>query len=507
MSNFDTDINSYSFNELKTLLNINLNVEFTNELLEKNYSNKINQLRNLDDTSLAGDLNIFFTKIYNLLYLHKKSENYTKKFSDNLNNEELINKIDKLESNVTNIIENKIHNVNTVNESNIPINPKTYNTIKKQVAINSEFKSPASQLSVPTNCGITGNPNKICDKISQSTNFIIDLPESINNVISLELVNSDIPNIIYTFSEKKGNNKFIVCINSNDLTDDIEYDITIPDGVWFVTDIENFISSFYFDVAYVNDATKNKYLRYLKFEVSESSARPVFRFKTLEEIDTFLNIYPWANISYDDMSSLNLAFSIRNIYTPSICVNNDKPYHQHNMDELNFSLSCLGTLGYTLSDIYNRENSIYKLIAFNDTNYITTIGIYTYYGFLESRNIYGHTNDSGLYISVNDFVGNQSQQLILLGFGETITSDNILARIPTAGTPFGNNHSNSKTIYTIKRTYHGGVRIRKLHIQVLDTYGRIVDLQNYPTNFVFEFTCEYSNEKLSAYRNKLFNKQ
>ena len=67
MSNFDTDINSYSFNELKTLLNINLNVEFTNELLEKNYSNKINQLRNLDDTSLAGDLNIFFTKIYNLL--------------------------------------------------------------------------------------------------------------------------------------------------------------------------------------------------------------------------------------------------------------------------------------------------------------------------------------------------------------------------------------------------------------------------------------------------------
>ena len=309
MSNFDTDINSYSFNELKTLLNINLNDEFTNELLEKNYSNKINQLQNLDDRSLADELNIFFTKIHNLLYLHKKNENYTKKFSDNFNNEELINKIDKLESNVTNIIENKIHNVNTVNESNIPINPKTYNTIKKQVAINSEFKSPASQLSVPANCGVAGNPNKICDKISQSTNFIIDLPESINNVISLELVNSDIPNIIYTFSKKKGNNKFIVCINSNDLPEDIEYVITIPDGVWFATDIENFISSYYFDIAY-NDVTKNKYLRYLKFEVSESSARPVFRFKTLEEIDTFLNIYPWANISYDDMSSLNLAFSI-----------------------------------------------------------------------------------------------------------------------------------------------------------------------------------------------------
>lgn len=506
MSNFDTDINSYSFNELKNLLNINTDTKFTTELLEKNYNNKINQLQKLDDTSLLDNLNIFFTKIYNLLYLNLKNENYNGKISDNFNNEALISKIDSLENNVTNIIENKIHNVNTVNESNIPINPKTYNTIKKQLAINSEFRSPASQLSLPSNCGINGNPNKICDKISQSTNFIVDLPESINNVISLELVNSDIPNIIYTFSEKKGNNKFIICVNSNVLNDEQnEYIITIPDGVWFATDIEKLLSNYYLDIAY-NEPVKNKYLRYLKFEVSESSAKPVFRFKTLEEIDTFLNIYPWSVISYNDMESKELAFSIRNIYSPSLCNNNNKPDYQRNMDEINFSLSCLGTFGYGLSDIYDRENYIYKMIAFNNTNYLTTIGVNTYNGFLESTNVYGHTNDSGLYISVNDFVGNQSQQLILLGFGETITSDNILARIPTSGSPFANSHTNSKTIYTIKRCYHGGVRIRKLHIQILDTYGRVVDLQNYPTNFVFEFTCEYSNEKLTAYRNKLFTK-
>ena len=502
MYDFDMDINSYSFNELKKFLNIDTDTEFTKELLEKNYNNKINNLHELEDNTLAHNLNIFLTKVYNLLYLNLKNQNYNDKISNTFDNE-LINKLDKFQENLTNLLDNKIHSVKTINQSNIPVNPNTYNTIKKQIAINSEFKSPTSHLSKTANCGITGNPYQICDKVAQSTNFIIDLPESINNVISMELVNSDIPNIIYTFSEKKGNNKFIICISSNDITENIDYNITIPDGVWFATDLETFISNYYLDIAF-NNVAKNKYLRYLKFEIPESSAKPVFRFKTSEEMEAFLNIYPWTNVSYNDISNLELSFSIRNIYSPTLCINNEKPYYQENMNEINFSLSCLGTIGYNLSDIYDSINSNYKIITFNNTDYIKTIGIYTYHGFLESTNIYGHTNDSGIYISVNDFVGNQSQQIILLGFGGTITSDNIIARLPTAGTPFTQNNNNSKTMYSIKREYYGGVRIRKLHIQVFDSYGRLIDLQNYPTNFVFEFTCEYSSENINSFRKKLF---
>ena len=503
MSEFDMDINSYSFNELKNLLNIDTNSEFTKELLEKNYNNKINNLHQLADVTLAENLNKFFTKIYNLLYLNLNNENYNDKISNISHNEELINKLDKFQENLTNLLDNKIHYVNSVNQSNIAVNPNTYNTIKKQIAINSEFKSPASQLSIPSNCGVTGNPDQVCDKVTQSTNFVIELPETINNVISMELVNSDIPNIMYTFSEKKGNNKFMICMSNNQISENIEYNIHIPDGVWFATDIENFISSYYLDVAF-NDASRNKYLRYLKFEVPESSAKPVFRFKTSEEIDTFLNIYPWTNITYNDISNLELSFSIRNIHLPSICINTEKPYYQNSMNEINFSLSCLGTIGYNLSDVYDIANSQYKNITFNNSNYIKTIGINQYYGYLETTNIYAHTNDSGIYISVNDFVGNQSQQIILLGFGGTITSDNIIARVPSGTNPFTQTNTNSKTAYSIKREYYGGVRIRKLHIQVLDCYGRLIDLQNYPTNFVFEFTCEYSSENINSFRKKLF---
>ena len=201
---------------------------------------------------------------------------------------------------------------------------------------------------------------------------------------------------------------------------------------------------------------------------------------------------------------MNMQFSLRNIIDPIICNSNEPTFQQNNMDEIHFTLTCLGTFGYTLNNIYNIIELKYKFIGSEDENYMKTIGTVTYTGYLESQNIYCHTNNSGLYISVNDFVGNQSQQLILLGFGSTVTADDILSRIPTTGNPFSNSNTNSNTSYSIKRTYHGGVRIRKLHIQILDVYGRIVDFHNYPTNFVFEFTCEYSSEKLSKYRNQVF---
>ena len=510
MGNFNTDINSYSFNELKELLYISPETDFTKELLETKYNNKINQLEELDDVSLVNELNIFFTKIYNLLYLQIRSVDYSNKIPNNYNQEEIIDKLDKLESNITNLMENKIQNFNSVNESNIPINPITYNTIKKQVAINSEFKSAGSYLTKPSNCGIGTLPSVLCEKMSTSSNFIIELPESINNVISLELVNTDLPNIIYTFSKKKGNTQFAIVITTNSITpsyQNMEFVIDIPDGIWFASDIESFLSSLYLDVppgASSIDTEKDKYLRYLKFEISESSAKPVFRFKTKAEIDSLSSTTSISGMDYSNIESMNMQFSLRNIIDPIICNSNEPTFQQNNMDEIHFTLTCLGTFGYTLNNIYNIIELKYKFIGSEDENYMKTIGTVTYTGYLESQNIYCHTNNSGLYISVNDFVGNQSQQLILLGFGSTVTADDILSRIPTTGNPFSNSNTNSNTSYSIKRTYHGGVRIRKLHIQILDVYGRIVDFHNYPTNFVFEFTCEYSSEKLSKYRNQVF---
>jgi len=133
--------------------------------------------------------------------------------------------------------------------------------------------------------------------------------------------------------------------------------------------------------------------------------------------------------------------------------------------------------------------------GFNNIKYNYKKNIYTYYGYLQATNIYGHSSESSFYISVNDFVGSQSQQILLLGNKSTLISENVLSRVQITNSPFQNNIYSSLQNYSIKRNYNGVVRIRKLHIKIIDVHGRLVNLQDYPTNFVFEFTTQYSSEK------------
>lgn len=483
MANIDTNIDSYSINELKNIFNIENN--FDKNILEKNYNSKLKQLQELDNNETKNNLEKFFTNVYDFLCVY-----YTGIVNNNQvnnqNNSELLEKINNLENKLSILNQEKqdtkkhIYSVNQVNESNIKVNPITYNNVKKQLSINSLFRK------------ITNNPNH------NSCNFIVELPETINNVTSLELVNSEIPSLNYTFSEAKDNNKFSISMSISGEPSDISYAIIIPDGVWFATDLETYFSENYFDNEY-DDISKNKYLRYMKFEIPTWSAKPLFRFKTQEEIEDFQTNYSGTDLCYNTMSNSNMKYCLYN-NNSTTCINNDKTiniYNENQLDEVNFSLSCLGTIGFTLKDTYNSIDQSFIKIGFNDILYnIGYNDIITYNGYLQATNIYGHSNDTSFYISVNDFVGNQSQQLILLGYKSTLVADNVLSRIQITSSPFQNNIYSSLQNYSIKRNYNGPVRIRKLHIKIIDIYGRIINLQNYPTNFVFEFTTQYSCEKI-----------
>ena len=185
------------------------------------------------------------------------------------------------------------------------------------------------------------------------------------------------------------------------------------------------------------------------------------------------------------------------------CKKNFKNYYTEENNKTNFSLTCLGTMGFSFTDIYTYlpNNTITNIII--SKNNTQLIGTTEYKGYLQSQYIYGHSNESCYYIAVNDYVGNQSQQIFLLSYNSTLSADNILSRIQITHSPFQNNIYNACHNYSIKRMYYGGVNIKKLHIQVLNKYGKIINLQNYPTNFVLEFTIEYSSEKLNIFRNIL----
>lgn len=540
----DLDINSYSLNDLKQLLNIKNN-DINESELENNYINKKKELEEINDQDNYKNINKFIDDVYKFLKLHIKESNIQNNIQNNIeNNSEKTYEIQKIDNKLDYLInfnfENSkklenIYSVNPINQSNIPLNPRTYNTIKKQVAINSNFRKKSlisledrllleklhrtcGGYAIPT---IVENINKQNNKES-STNFTIELSEPIDNVIGLELVSTEIPIIFYTFSTYKRNSTFKITFYYDETHPEAkkEYIITIPDGIWSSNKLEEFINENYFDNNIIVDGIlKNEYLRYLTFIIVETSGRVVIRFKTISEIIEYNNIQtnPLYNLDTDITIIEKFSYLLENVYDTIDCnnkVNFVKGFKENNsaIDEEDFKFTTLGTLGYLEGQIYNIGNIINNkskliplIIKFSDPFYFYTIGFVKYNGYLLAGNIYGSTLDSAIYIRVNDFVGNRGEQIILTGKDKTQITNNVLSRVAFKKEIFQTNVFNSLQDYNIKRNYFGGVRITKLQIQIIDKYGRIVNLQNYPTNFVFEFTIEYSSERLANFRNEMFN--
>jgi hypothetical protein len=525
MDSIDTDINNYSINELKEIFNLEKDL-INVEILKRAYDKKIETNNELENIEIRDKLNSFFKDVYKFLQENLEGNNKKENLEDKIIKER-DRDIEKLEDKLSYLVDfnyksnpNKLDNIistDQINQSNIQVNPRTYNIIKKQLAINSEFRKKTDsylrKIKEKVNSGVSQDSFIVGDS---STDFIIELPEPIDNVISMQLVHIEIPNLLNTFSERKCNDEFKIKIENELNGDEYNISIKIPRGIWLVGNLIDYFSENYFDkdilVNPFDDSLglKNEYLRYLKFDILEHSGKSIFRFKTDLEIKEFNDEAFGLNSDYIyDLSTNirnNLSYTLENIIKEINCNNLEKDTHQYkgkNVKEINFCFTTLGTFGYDYNQIYDGSNNSIK-IRYSDTRYTNKLSdLISYRGYIESLKIYGHTHDSGLYISVNDFIGNHGQQILLMGYDSRLVSDNILSRIAVKIQPFQNLLFNSLTDYDIKREYYGGVKIRKLHVQVLDKYGRVVDLSDYPTNFVFEFTIQYSSERLSIFRNKM----
>ena len=535
----DTDINSYSFNDLKTFLNIN-SEKIEREELEKKCKIKKKEIENLEDDKLGETINEFIDRISEYLEWFiedkgkEKESEERERFLERDEMKKINNKMDYL---INFNFENSkklesIYSVDPINQSNIALNPRTYNVIKKQVAINSEFRnksliSQESRLLRERQARCCDDKTEKYNKEESSSNFTIELSEPMDNVIGLELVSTEIPIVFNTFSIEKNNSKFILSVKAR-----LEvlgppppinwesYHIEIPDGIWLAKDLEDFLSNNYFDKDIIDSGgiIQNSYLRYLKFEINSYSGRVVIRFKTQAEREEYNTVTgtSFRLVELDtDPDVSNFTYKLENGKEELDCSNRMifvQGFREidTNIDDNEFKFTTLGTLGYLEGQIYKKIHiSINKIvlepieIKYSNINYERKIGLILFNGYLEAGNIYGSTVDSAVYIRVNDFVGNRGEQILLVGRDKSLITNNILSRIAFKIGVFQNNIFNSLQDYNIKRKYFGGVRINKLQIQVVDKFGRIVNLQNYPTNFVFEFTIEYSSERLANFRNEM----
>ena len=80
-------------------------------------------------------------------------------------------------------------------------------------------------------------------------------------------------------------------------------------------------------------------------------------------------------------------------------------------------------------------------------------------------------------------------------FTSSVLNKNILARIPIVPIngmeSVSGIYSQNSTLITPKRDYFGPVDVQKLQVQLLDEYGRILDLHNSDFSFCLTFDCAY----------------
>jgi hypothetical protein len=91
---------------------------------------------------------------------------------------------------------------------------------------------------------------------------------------------------------------------------------------------------------------------------------------------------------------------------------------------------------------------------------------------------------------VNDY-NNNVNNLFYSAFNSSLLNKDILARISLQTSTFSILEQNNLSIVTTPREYFGPVNLQTFQIQLLDEYGRIVNLNNMDFSFCINLTTVY----------------
>ena len=177
----DLNIENYNVEEIFDILNIEIKVhDLTRELLYNKLQTKINQLRSAETSEISenkAQLVDFFYQCYIKVtgLLEEKQKNTL---------------IVQDDHNIIKHKENKKEEYYQVNVKSGLINPLTIKTLKKVIAIDTRFRDNYENTS--------------------STDFIINLPDPLKKVLSLQVINYQLPYTIYSVSKKMGSHSFYV---------------------------------------------------------------------------------------------------------------------------------------------------------------------------------------------------------------------------------------------------------------------------------------------------------
>jgi len=268
---------------------------------------------------------------------------------------------------------------------------------------------------------------------SSPTNFNLQLPMVIENVFTMQLSAIELPNTFYVISKQYNNNFFSIIIIYTDETSEGNV-VTIPDGNYDYTSLQ---------------ASINNQLSILG--------------------DNFQYINFLINISSNNGSGQMM-----------VGLDSQTPDKQISSLELNFQADRFGyedrntPLPLKLGWMMGFRNGIYT----NNLNYV-------------SEAVVDITGPRYLYLVVDDFNNSNNNGLFYTAFNSSLLNKNTIGRISLKSQLFNILIENNLNFIATAREYFGPVNIRNLQIQLLDEYGRVVDLNYMDFSFCLTLTINY----------------
>jgi len=322
------------------------------------------------------------------------------------------------------------------------INPLVRKSMKKNINVNTRFR------------------NNYFTTIS--TNFTMDLPFTIKKVISMRLINIELPSTIYNISSKLGSNYFKIDISNNgDWAN-----IIIKDGIYTSKTITHEIQEIFdnsnldITISY-NEITS-------KIDISHNKGDDFivdFNYDTALFGENIIS----SNI---DKNQLTLGWILgfrgdkNRVVTNKLKANPE--YCKEKMKMENCTIQKMRNIYCETNSVKDYMNFIYH----SDNHYVGECTLN------ENINRY-------YLLSINDFQNNNGELIISPFKEQTLANNNILAKIVTS------NINNNVNISYPERIYFGPTNISKFQIVLYDEFSRIVDVNNSDYSFTIELETLY----------------
>jgi hypothetical protein len=334
-------------------------------------------------------------------------------------------------------------------------NPLNRKTVTKLLNIDSRFRENYSTTS--------------------STNFIINLPYSINNVIETRLCDLEFPTTYHPITNANQNNYFwFATYTQSQITSQTPniYYFIVPDG------------NYYFDNLIKLMNTTFKSINTNELLVGDFNPLPISAFFDLN----------YNNLGGVGNGTGHLSMGLIPSNTDDVSLNRIQ-----NIVKIEFNFDSPPIPGVTTSTRVVKDNLKYLyyqsstvpveqrfgwMLGFRQKHYTTDL----YY---ISESILDITGPKYLYLIIDDF--NQNTNINFIDTSKYgLLPDNIIARISVKCAAFNIQSQNDFSVYSEPRYYYGPVNISKIQIRVIDEFGRTLDINSNDFSFTLRMTTIYS---------------